>query len=909
MNEQGNYLPPDNYQEDRKEKVAYRTSPTNIGLALLAVASSYDLKWEDANFVLNLYEKMFPSIEKLPKWNGHLYNWYNIQTLTPLSPKYISAVDSGNFVGYLYVLRAFLEELKNSHPDQKERIEALASQADRWITGTDFTPLYSKENRLLSIGYDVEENRLTDSYYDLLASEARQASLVAIAKKDIPQKHWQNLSKTLTVLDGYKGLISWSGTSFEYWMPNVNIPKYPLSLLDESCKFMVMSQQMYAHKLGIPWGISEAAFHLKDLYNNYQYKAFGIPWLGLKRGLADEMVVSSYGSILAVTDYPKEVVNNLKRLQECGMFQKYGYYEAVDFTPTRLRKNRAYELVKTYMAHHQGLILLSINNLFSNNILQKRMMANPEIQSVKILLQERMPEEVVITKEEKEKVEKMKPVDYDAYSERTYLTCNPNRNLSNTIANQAYTIVTNQTGTGYSKYKDIQINRYQETDEENQGIFFYLKNEKRKKTWSSAILPQIALPDKVKITFFPDGDKWMRTDGNLETTLRIGIDPSEPIEIRRLEVTNHGTQTETLEVTGFFEPILSTAKQDQAHKAFNNLFLRYQYQEEMETLVLERKARQESEASVKLAAMLFTEAPCIGKLEFEIDKEKFFGRGNLGIPRAVQESKALESQVGYTVDPIVVNTENLDARYSIVGTDGLNTHGGCDVGQGFYVFFNPITDIVPGTQCKIDSFHLLDLATQSDGGLDAREGEKSIKITFTATNATPAEFTVLFDNMNDMDHLTASMPYYWLTPTGDVEISVKDVEILDAPTLSEGDISVKTATAGKFASGDKLVIRLPGDANFEDLDRYHDVGWKRFEFVDGTKMAIDKTSGTVVTDSIDGERYFQIDITGPTASETVKMTIKPGALHFGGSDWTSCNTETYVITLSLDASNTPTITF
>ena len=365
------------------------------------------------------------------------------------------------------------------------------------------------------------------------------------------------------------------------------------------------------------------------------------------------MVVSSYGSILAVTDYPKEVVNNLKRLQECGMFQKYGYYEAIDFTPTRLRKNRAYELVKTYMAHHQGLILLSINNLFSNNILQKRMMANPEIQSVKILLQERMPEEVVITKEEKEKVEKMKPVDYDAYSERTYLTCNPNRNLSNTIANQAYTIVTNQTGTGYSKYKDIQINRYQETDEENQGIFFYLKNEKRKKTWSSAILPQIALPDKVKITFFPDGDKWMRTDGNLETTLRIGIDPSEPIEIRRLEVTNHGTQTETLEVTGFFEPILSTAKQDQAHKAFNNLFLRYQYQEEMETLVLERKARQESEASVKLAAMLFTEAPCIGKLEFEIDKEKFFGRGNLGIPRAVQESKALESQVGYTVDPIV----------------------------------------------------------------------------------------------------------------------------------------------------------------------------------------------------------------------------------------------------------------
>ena len=207
------------------------------------------------------------------------------------------------------------------------------------------------------------------------------------------------------------------------------------------------------------------------------------------------------------------------------------------------------------------------------------------------------------------------------------------------------------------------------------------------------------------------------------------------------------------------------------------------------------------------------------------------------------------------------------------------------------------------------SFHLLDLATQSDGGLDARAGEKSIKITFTATNATPAEFTVLFDNMNDNDNLTTSVPYYWLTPTGDVEISVKDVEILDAPTLSEGDISVKTATAGTFASGDKLVIRLPGDANFEDLDRHHAVGWERFEFVGGATMAIDQTSGTVVTDSNDGERYFQIDITKPAASETVKMTIKPGALHFGGNDWTSCNTETYVITLSLDANHTPTITF
>lgn len=209
-------------------------------------------------------------------------------------------------------------------------------QVDKIITDTDFSYIYSKENRLLSIGFNIEENKLTDTYYDLLASEARQASIVAIAKKDVEAKHWNNLSRTLTKLDRYKGLISWSGTAFEYLMPNINIKRYKGSLLDESCKFMIMSQIKYARKLGLPWGISEAAFNLKDLNSNYQYKAFGIPWLGLKRGLADEMVVSSYGCILAITDYPKETLQNLKRLEDEGMYGKYGFYESIDYTPSRL---------------------------------------------------------------------------------------------------------------------------------------------------------------------------------------------------------------------------------------------------------------------------------------------------------------------------------------------------------------------------------------------------------------------------------------------------------------------------------------------------------------------------------------------------------------------------------------------
>ena len=244
INEENNYLPPDNYQEDRKEKIAYRTSPTNIGLGLLAVVSAYDLGYIGEDECIKIIEKILSTVEKLPKWEGHLYNWYDTRTLTPLIPRYISTVDSGNFVGYLYTLKQFLAE----KIDQNQT-ETLMRIIDKLINNTNFSILYDYKKRLFSIGFNIEENKLTDSYYDLLASESRQASLIAIAKRDIPAKHWNALSRTMTTLNGYKGLISWSGTAFEYLMPTVNIKSYEGSLLDESCKFMVMSQKVYAKKL------------------------------------------------------------------------------------------------------------------------------------------------------------------------------------------------------------------------------------------------------------------------------------------------------------------------------------------------------------------------------------------------------------------------------------------------------------------------------------------------------------------------------------------------------------------------------------------------------------------------------------------------------------------------------------
>ena len=681
INKENNYLPPDNYQEDRTQKIVNRTSSTNIGLGLLSIVSAYDLGYIDLEKLITMLKNMLETIEKLSKWNGHLYNWYNTVTLQPLMPRYISTVDSGNFIGYLYTLKEFLTHLlinrANTTNNQTNAnavgaglvsaqengdkinenqintdIENLINITNNLIEKTDFKPLYDYEKRLFSIGFNIEENKLTDSYYDLLASEARQASIVAIASHDIPAKHWQNLSRTLTEMYGYKGLVSWSGTAFEYLMPNINIPKYEGSLLDESCKFMIMSQKEYAKKLGITWGISESAFNLKDLNSNYQYKAFGIPWLGLKRGLADEMVVSSYGSILAIPDIPKDVVKNLKELEKCGMYGKYGFYEAIDYTPDRVRNKHKFETVKTYMAHHQALILLSINNLINNNILQERFIGNPEIKAVDILLQEKMPEDVIITKEKKEKIQKLKNIDYENYTERVFTKLNPYLNNFNVIANDNYEIAINEKGEGFSKYKDILVNRYKSTNEYPQGIGFYIKNIRTKRIWNTIYKNDLVKPDKYEVSFLQDMDKFTRYDENIKTTLKIITTPEDPVEIRKLEIENTGNVEETLEVSSYFEPVLSVKEQDYSHMAFNNLFLKYEYLEDTNSILVKRNKRGKTE-SIFLGVNLYTENETIGELEYEIDGEKLNGGASLGIPKMIENSIPFSKSLGLTVYPIV----------------------------------------------------------------------------------------------------------------------------------------------------------------------------------------------------------------------------------------------------------------
>ncbi|MBR6033598.1 MAG: hypothetical protein IKP28_02510 [Clostridia bacterium] len=648
INEQYNYLPPDNYEEARSKKIAPRTSPTNIGLGLLSIVSALDFKFITLEEGINLIEKSLNSIDKLEKWNGHLYNWYDIETLEPLNPKYISSVDSGNFVGYLYVLKAFLSEIKDKKADK------LINTINQWINNTNFAKLYDQKKKLFSVGFNIEDGKLTDSYYDLLASESRQMSLIAIAKKDVSVKHWSALNRTLTVYKKFKGLVSWSGTSFEYLMPNIIIRNYPGSLLEESCKFMVLCQKEYCNKLNIPWGISEAGFSLKDLFGNYQYKAFGIPWLGLKRGLSSERVVSSYGSILAITDYPREVMDNIKLLEKENMRGEFGLYESIDYTPTRLKINQKYEIVKTYMAHHQGLILISINNFFHDNIMVERFMKNPEIESVDILLQERMPQLAVLTKEKKERIEKIHVDDYETYSQRVYTKPNPNINRTNVISSDNYTIFMDEFGKGFSKYNNLLINRFNEDSDLEQGVFFYLKNVRTKQIWSDSNLKCVKKPDKYRILFMPDSNIIYRYDGNIETKTKITIAPEEPVELRTIEIKNTGNKDEIIELTSVLEPVLSNKEQDSAHPAFNGLFLNYEWLSKVEAILVRRNKRRKDESNVYMGVSLYnTDAEILGEIEYDVDKNNVLGRCNIGIPEKIQKSTLFLNRVNCTPESIV----------------------------------------------------------------------------------------------------------------------------------------------------------------------------------------------------------------------------------------------------------------
>ena len=529
----------------------------------------------------------------------------------------------------------------------KEVEKELIDKIDSLIKDTDFKYLYSEKNRLFSIGFDISSNKLSDSYYDFLASEARQTSFVAIAKKDVKYKHWVNLSRTLTSINGYKGLISWSGTAFEYTMPNLIMKVPEGSLIDEACKFAKSSQMQYAAKNNIPWGISESAYSLKDLQGNYQYKAFGIPWLGLKRGLEEELVVAPYGTILFLEYGIEEVIRNLKKLEEYKMRGKYGFFDSIDFTLERMSSPKKYEPVKTYMAHHQGLILNSINNTLNRDILRKRFMKNPEMESTKILLNERMPETVVLSKEKRNKINKGKYTSSFDDKEIVYDNTEQFRRF-NSISSDKYTNVIDINGQGYSKIGDIQINRFRNRIDCREGIGVYFKNLQTRKIWSSF--------KSDKIIFSQSKEEFIKREENIETSIKVFLSPDEPAEIRQIQIKNYGILKNDIETYMYMEPMLSKLQEDIAHPAYNNMFLKFEYIKDKNIVICSRK----TEDSATYLGIRVVQRDNL-EVELELEKEKFIGR-NSKIPVAVLDSKNFTNETIETVEPIIALKTKLEIK-------------------------------------------------------------------------------------------------------------------------------------------------------------------------------------------------------------------------------------------------------
>ena len=828
-NEKNSWLAPDNYQEEPHRGIAYRTSPTNIGLGLLATLSARDMGYLGTIESVETLIKTTRTIDQMEKWNGHLYNWYDTRSLEPLRPRYVSTVDSGNFVCYLItleqglrslyhktvfdeaylrgiedtircannILYASIEEIiavdiesfkkeqnldlwlqiinklleskviqemkdkvwrakiikqlqkfksdvlyfapwleqmsqlsdilldqsiasytnelvkmlvkndklidisdKNqlilssivdlksiiiasdlmlvdeiaeailwlntlTHTVEKSQVTAhnlytvlddLISQVNRLSVDTKFGVLFENRRHLFSIGFNIEDNRMTNSYYDLLASEARQTSYIAIARGEVPVKHWFMLGRSLTVIDHYKGLISWSGTMFEYLMPLLIMKSYSNTLLDETYSFVIKCQKKYANERSMPWGISESAFNSMDIHLDYQYKAIGVPWLGLKRGLIEDAVAAPYATLLALMVSPFEAYKNMQILKAQGGEGAYGYYEAIDYTPERLGFNNQPVVIKSYMAHHQGMSLLALTNYLNDNIMQTRFSDEPYVNAARLLLQERIPTNTVLSKENKEKIMPFKGSIYrDKGSYRRFTKLNQPLPMAHVLSSDSYFVMLTDKGTGYSKTNSLAISRWREDPIlDHYGMFFYVKNKSTNRIWSSTYCPIQTEPDAYEVVFTADKAVYKRADENIETTTEVIVTSADNAEIRRIKLKNNGDSASVIELTSYLEVVLAPQNSDLAHPAFGNLFVETEYNSEFNALLAKRRPRSAEDKSIWMAHMPVVEGDTISKIQYETDRSLFIGRGRtVKNPIMIERDKPLSNTVGTVLDPIM----------------------------------------------------------------------------------------------------------------------------------------------------------------------------------------------------------------------------------------------------------------
>ncbi|CAG0946396.1 partial cyclic beta-1,2-glucan synthetase, partial [Anaerolineae bacterium] len=870
------WLPPDHFQEVPRGIVAHSTSPTNIGLFLLSTLAAYDFGYIGLRGLSARLRETFDSLEKLEKHRGHFLNWYDTHTLEPLTPRYVSTVDSGNLMAclrileqgcqdllcqpivcwqrweglldtvsllddvvhtmppetrtplqshlikvhqkisaaqndptawmpllngligtgwdelnrallklvepraktidadvlhrlslaadqmrnHLYGMRGEIEQLVPwvlfvdqppelfARPDAPPTIrnawqalrdalpttanlqalpqicpvglarlaelltclesfrddaelapqiqpacewclrlaekmnlaattadalwssfQDLVEQAERYFQAMDFGFLFDAERQLFHIGYNLAAEKLDPNYYDLLASEARLASIITIARNQVPPSHWLHLGRPLTQLDGTQALLSWGGTMFEYMMPALMVRNYPGTLLDHSCLAAVDAQIAYANAKKVPWGISESGYYAFDANQNYQYRTFGVPALGFKRNLAEDLVIAPYASILALSLRPRQVLENLGRLNTLQMLGTYGLYEAIDFSPTRFALGETHAIVHSYMAHHQGMILLSLVNYLHADVMVNRFHADPLMKSVELLLQEKIPSGAPL--------EMVRPEDPRAArraSAQPAVNATPWDVLAQApapqvhfLSNGRFGVLITSAGAGYSCWQEIDLTRWNaDTTRENCGTWVYVRDVESGDVWSASYQPTTAPPENQHVKFYPHMAEFRRNDHSIGLTMEITVAPEEDVEIRRVSLTNHTDRVRHIALTSYGEIILAAQTADARHPAFNKMFIESEYVPETNTLLFRRRPRSLSEEPIYLAHSAIVSPGQAITGAHETDRARFLGRGNasrLRAPAALRPGGAgLTGTVGATLDPIMALGQEVELQ-------------------------------------------------------------------------------------------------------------------------------------------------------------------------------------------------------------------------------------------------------
>ncbi len=567
-----------------------------------------------------------------------------------------------------------LEELELSRAAAaalEHRTSALALQAERMARTMDFRFLFDPSRKLFSIGYRVADGALDPSCYDLLASEARLASFVAVAKGDVTPRHWFLLGRSLTPVGRGAALLSWSGSMFEYLMPLLVMRQPPLSLLDLTSRLVVRRQIQYGTERRVPWGVSESGYNVRDLELTYQYSDFGVPGLGLKRGLFEDVVVAPYATALAAMVDPKAAVANFARLEKAGALGSYGYYEALDYTPSRLPEGKRVAVVRAYMAHHQGMTIVALGNVLHSGRSQDRFHDHRMVQATELLLQERTPRSVAVARPRGEEVRVAAHVrDLVLPTLRRFESPHDITPRTHVLSNRRYTVMVTAAGSGFSRWRNLAVTRWREdVTRDCWGTFFFLRDAESGETWSAGFQPSGAEADHYEVVYSEDRAKIRQVHHSLSITLEVVVSPEDDAELRRLKITNLENRDREIDVTSYAEVVLAPQGADVAHPAFSNLSVETEFVPEMGTLLARRRPGAAVDPQVWLAHLVAVEGETVGPLQFETDRARFLGRGRgIRTPLSVNDGGPLSNTAGPVLDPIV------SLRHRVTLPAGGTTH-------------------------------------------------------------------------------------------------------------------------------------------------------------------------------------------------------------------------------------------